>query len=88
MSREDRDELLTWKDRFIDRETDKSWGFKTGDEEEYAPGKYRDVLIFLPKSQCKIEPGGAQAGEIVDVHIPRWLVESKGLENEVEDYEG
>ena len=81
---EGRMDLFLWPQQPLKRETERAMGFDTGDQEEYKPGHYRPVLIWLPKSQCKFEetsPG------IYDCQIPRWLMEEKELEDQCEEIE-
>lgn len=53
------------------RETDAAWLCD--------PGEDSDALqVWLPKSQCEF-PRGCKQGQVVEVTIPNWLAEERGL---------
>jgi len=35
--------------------------------------------IWLPKSQIDFNDEGAEAGALIEIDVPRWLAEEKGL---------
>lgn len=53
------------------RETDASWLCDDGEDSDA-------LEVWLPKSKCEF-PGGCRVGQVVEVTIPNWLAEEKGL---------
>lgn len=65
------------------RETEKAVAIDTGEEEEFAPGRFRNRLIWLPKSVVQI--AYLPASDKVDIKLPFWLAEKLGLEDVIEE---
>lgn len=66
MSRQDLHDVTV----YLRRETEKAWGIASAKD----PGE----IIWLPKSQCKLERHEGP-GKIVTLTAPEWLLDQKGL---------
>ena len=53
------------------RETDAAWLCDDGEDSDASQ-------VWLPKSKCGFPPN-CRAGQVIEVTVPNWLAEEKGL---------
>ena len=53
------------------QETDSAWLCDDGEDSDA-------LQVWLPKSVCDF-PGGCKKGQVVEVTVPNWMAEEKGL---------
>jgi hypothetical protein len=76
--------IVLWKGQEIreEKNTDRAFCIYMGDNP--AGSKFKEKLIWLPKSTCSVYPSDADPQKY-DIRLPYWLAEKHDLEDDIEE---